>query len=214
MDSTQSALAADHISAEASDDVLVALAREGRADAFRVLVERHSRAIYRLTYRMTGNDQDAEDLVQETLLRACKQLHRYDGRASFATWLYRIASNCSLDLLRSSKSRQRRIVPIAPHQAGDDGPLLEDFPASGPSPEAVTLAREITRHLAPAMHQLTPQERAAFTLRHLEGFSIEEIGQTLNIRRNAAKHSVFRAVQKLRRVLEPIFRQHAPGTTL
>src|SRR5208282_6382525 len=78
-------------------------ARKGDQLAFRALVERHSRSVFRLAFRMTGNEQDAEDMVQETFLRAWKQMHRYDGRAAFSTWIYRIASNCSLDLIRARK---------------------------------------------------------------------------------------------------------------
>src|SRR5277367_6119376 len=83
-------------------------ARKGNQLAFRVLVERHSRSVFRLAFRMTGNEQDAGDMVQETFLRAYKQLHRFDGRAAFGTWLYRIASNCSLDLLRTRRMRNER----------------------------------------------------------------------------------------------------------
>src|SRR5438876_9420552 len=93
---------------EKSDATAVADVRAGDPDAFRVLVERHSRSIFRLAFRMTGNEQDAEDLVQETFLRAYKQLHRFDGRAAFGTWLYRIAANCSLDLIRVRKTRNER----------------------------------------------------------------------------------------------------------
>ena len=189
------------------DETVVAEARAGSADAFRVLVERHSRQVYRLAYRMTGNEHDAEDLVQETFLRACKQLHRYDGRATFATWLYRIASNCSVDLLRSRQSRQRRIVDLVRHSGESAPDPLEAFPSSSPSPETLSMSRDITRLLTPAMRQLSEQERSAFVLRHYEGLSIEEIGTALNIRQNAAKNSIFRAVQKLRRVLEPSFRE-------
>ena len=88
------------------DSAAVAQAREGNPDAYRTLVERHSRALFRLAYRMTGNEQDAEDVVQETLLKAFRQIHRYESRASFATWLHRIAANCSLDLIRA---RNRRV---------------------------------------------------------------------------------------------------------
>ena len=90
---------------ECNDLGLVTKARTGDTDAFRVLVERHSRALFRLAYRMTGNQQDAEDVVQDSFLRAYKQLARFDERASFGTWLYRIAINCSLDLVRSRKRR-------------------------------------------------------------------------------------------------------------
>ena len=87
---------------EMSDEAAaIAAAQAGDQDAFRVLVELHSRSVFRLAYRMTGNEQDAEDVVQEAFLRAYKQLHRYENRASFATWVYRIAANYSLDLIRS-----------------------------------------------------------------------------------------------------------------
>src|SRR5579871_6938206 len=87
-----------------TDQVAAEEAREGNQLAFRVLVERHSRAVFRLAYRMTGNEQDTEDLVQETFLRAYRSLARFQGRSSVRTWLHRIAANCALDLLR----RRRR----------------------------------------------------------------------------------------------------------
>src|SRR5215211_2669615 len=88
-----------------TDAAAVALAREGDSEAFRALVERHSRSVFRLAYRMTGNEQDAEDVVQEAFLRAYKQLGRFESRANFGTWLYRIVSNCSVDLMRSKQAR-------------------------------------------------------------------------------------------------------------
>src|ERR1700756_4895620 len=91
---------------EADDGGAVEHARSGDSDAFRLLVERHSRNVFRLAFRMTGNEQDAEDVVQETFLRAYKQLDRYQARSSFATWLYRIAANYSLDLIRVRKRHQ------------------------------------------------------------------------------------------------------------
>src|ERR1700751_3911835 len=103
---------------EWSDETAVARARSGDADAFRVLVERHSRPLFRLAFRMTGNKQDAEDLVQESLMRACRQIGKFDERASFATWLYRITVNCSLDLLRARKRRSE--------VSGSRGPDTDD----------------------------------------------------------------------------------------
>ena len=93
---------------ELTDSVAVAQARAGDSGAFRVLVERHSRNLFRLAYRMTGHQQDAEDVVQETFLRAYRQLSKFDDRASFGTWLYRIAANCSLDLIRARKRRSEQ----------------------------------------------------------------------------------------------------------
>src|ERR1044072_1880980 len=95
---------------------VLARARQGDSDAFRALVERHSRSVCRLAYRMTGNEQDAEDVVQESFLRAFKQLGRFESRANFGTWLYRITANCSVDLMRSRQARHdisRRETPEA-----------------------------------------------------------------------------------------------------
>ena len=80
-------------------------ARQGDSEAFRALVEQHSRSVFRLAFRMTGNEQDAEDVVQESFLRAYRQLGRFESRANFGTWLYRIVSNCSVDLMRSKQAR-------------------------------------------------------------------------------------------------------------
>ncbi|MBV9760671.1 MAG: sigma-70 family RNA polymerase sigma factor [Acidobacteriaceae bacterium] len=175
-------------------------ARRGNQQAFRVLVERHSHAVFRLAFRMTGNEQDAEDMVQETFLRAYKQLQRFDGRAAFGTWLYRICANCSLDLLRSRQSR-REAQP--PETGNESVHWLDRVAAREPSPERLTQSSQIADLLQPALKRLSATERAAFILRHYEGCDIEEIARTLGVQANAAKHSVFRAVQKLRRALEP-----------
>src|SRR5271154_6937601 len=116
-------------------------ARKGNQLAFRVLVERHSRSVFRLTFRMTGNEQDAEDMVQETFLRAYKQLHRFDGRAAFGTWLYRIAANCSLDLLRTRRLRNEHIGTTA--NDGDLPDIVENLASPEPSPERLTRSGQL-----------------------------------------------------------------------
>src|SRR5438552_8074934 len=83
------------------DAAAVAKARDGDQEAFRVLVDRHSRSIYRLAFRMTGRAEDAEDVVQEAFVRAYRQLGRFESRSNFATWLYRITFNCSVDYMRA-----------------------------------------------------------------------------------------------------------------
>ena len=95
---------------EATDLAAVERTRAGDTAAFRVLVERYGRSVFRLAFRMTANEFDAEDVVQETFLRAYKQLDSYESRSSFSTWLYRIAANYSLDLIRS---RKRHAVPAS-----------------------------------------------------------------------------------------------------
>jgi RNA polymerase sigma-70 factor (ECF subfamily) len=175
----------------------LARARQGDSEAFRTLVERHSRRAFQLAYRMTGNEQDAEDVVQESFLRAYRQLGRFESRAHFSTWLYRIVANCSVDLIRSRRSRH--------DHASTDALDAADQPAhDGPSPERLAASAQIDRQVAAAMSALSPAERAAFTLRHYEGRSIAEIGRTLGMGTSATKHSVFRAVRKLRAALEPL----------
>ena len=188
---------------EPSDGTYVARARTGDSDAFRVLVERHSRSIFRLAYRMTGNEQDAEDVVQESLLRAYKQLGKFDDRASFGTWLYRIATNCSLDLVRARKRRGDHLSPSTGANGETEDASLA-LPSSDPTPERAALSGEVARHVSAAMNELSATERTAFVLRHFEGMRIEEVSRVLDCQPGAAKHSVFRAVQKLRRALEPL----------
>lgn len=185
---------------EGSDAAPLAQALAGDRDAFRVLVERHSRSLFRLAYRMTGNEQDAEEVVQEAFLKAYRRLDKFEARANFGTWLYRIAANCSLDLMRKRR-------PHIEHREADDPERSEsvlEMASPHPAPDRLLLSAEAGRHVQVALASLSPTERAAFVLRHFEGMSIEEIGRALGLRASATKNSVFRAVQKLRRALEPL----------
>jgi len=186
---------------EEQDCDAVVRVRSGDCDAFRVLVERHSRNVFRLAFRMTGNQQDAEDVVQETFLRAYKQIARYESRSSFATWLFRIASNYSLDLIRSRKRhREQREVALDEDSELD---IMQAIPSTSPTPDRLAFSSEVQTRITAALDELSAQERTAFILRHFEGQSIEQIGASLGTGTNATKHSIFRAVQKLRRSLEP-----------
>ena len=183
-----------------TDAATVALARDGDSEAFRALGERHSRAVYRIAHRMTGSSQDAEDVVQETFLKAYKQLGRFESRANFSTWLHRIAVNCSIDLIRARPHRE----------SGHDGADLDQFGADDrvhaghASPERLMLSTEVQDRVTSALSSLSAMERAAFALRHFEGQSIDEISRALGLKVNATKHSIFRAVKKMRVALEPL----------
>ena len=190
---------------DATETAVLARARQGDSDAFRALVEQHSRSVFRLAFRMTGNEQDAEDVVQESFLRAYRQLGRFESRANFGTWLYRIVSNCSVDLMRSKQARHDQVRGDSLDQKG----AVELPAAEMPGPERIAQSAEIDRRVQGALQELSPLERAAFTLRHYEGRSIEEISATLGLGTSAAKHSVFRAVKKLRVALAPLRSQES-----
>ena len=91
-----------------SDAEAVARARGGDPEAFRALVERYSPLVFRVAYRLTGNEPDAEDVVQETFLRAYRRLDLFEDRSQFGSWLYRIAANCAYDVLRGRLRREKR----------------------------------------------------------------------------------------------------------
>src|SRR5580700_5803474 len=143
---------------EWNDEAAAARAKAGDADAFRVLVERHSRPLFRLAFRMTGNEQDAEDMVQETFLRAYRRIAKFDERASFGTWLYRITVNCSLDLVRARKRRSEQSGPANPEM--DD--IMQSLPGSAPTPDRMAMSGEAGQRIAEAMEELSASEKTAF----------------------------------------------------
>jgi RNA polymerase sigma-70 factor, ECF subfamily len=185
---------------EATDLAAVERTRGGDTAAFRVLVERYGRSVFRLAFRMTGNEFDAEDVVQETFLRAFKQLDSYESRSSFGTWLYRIAANYSLDLIRSRKRHAARHVAATAEQED----VLDSVTTTDPGQDRVYYSSQVKVHLDAALQLLSDQERTAFQLRHFEGKSIEEIGAILDLGASATKNSIFRAVRKVREALEPV----------
>jgi RNA polymerase sigma-70 factor (ECF subfamily) len=171
----------------------------GDRDAFRVLMACHLPAVLRMTYRVTGNAVDAEEAAQEAFLLAYKNLPTFREQAAFGTWVYRIAMNCSLNLVeRRSRDLGWDAVSIEP------GSPTENIAVSPcPSPEAELLRSEALRRRERAMLTLSPMERTAFILRHMEDQSIQVIADALGVQHNSAKQAIFRAVAKLRRELAP-----------
>jgi RNA polymerase sigma-70 factor, ECF subfamily len=184
-----------------ADAQAVARVRAGEAEAFRPLMERHGRAVFRLAFRLTGNQHDAEDVVQETFFRAYRKLDAFEARSQFGSWVHRIAANCAYDLLRARARRQARFDSIDGAERG-----AEEFAGSDPGPDRLAAGGELRLRLQAAMARLSTLERSAFTLRHLEGMSIAEIAHALDLEGESAKQSVFRAVRKVRAALA----EHAP----
>lgn len=183
---------------QATDAELVERARGGLQDAFRTLVERHSRSVFRLAYRMTLNEFDADDVVQETFLRAYRSLSRFDGRSEFSTWIYRIAVNCSHDMQRG-RCRRAEV-----HSSNETDDLVSGTPSADPTPDRVAISGQVRQVVDETLAGLSPLERTAFLLRHVEGLPIPKISAILGRNDGATKHCIFRAVRKLRDALLPV----------
>jgi RNA polymerase sigma-70 factor, ECF subfamily len=191
--------------ANESDAIAIERTLAGERDAFRTLVERHSHNVFRLAYRLTGNQHDAEEVVQEAFLRAFQKLGQFAARANFGTWVYRIAANYSIDLMRRKRKEEaRRESPAMSTQDNTEQDPLDLLPDAAPSPERQTQSLELRRQMEQALATLSHAERTAFVMRHWEGCGIEEIAAVLKSNSGAAKNTVFRAVQKLRQILEPL----------
>jgi RNA polymerase sigma-70 factor (ECF subfamily) len=177
-----------------NDHAAIRAILSGDKEAYGALVVRHSQGLFRVAFRITGNEADAEEVVQEAFLRGYQKLVSFQSRSSFGTWIYRIAVRCALDRINSSKVEgTSRIAP-------ETDPVQREMqlPNETAGPERLLLSREIGKMQETAMHSLTPIERTAFVLRHMEDLTTEEIASALGIAPNAAKQAVFRAVQKLR----------------
>ena len=180
-----------------NDQAAIQAALAGDKEAYGALVVRYSGRLFRLAFRITGNEADAEDVVQDAWLRGYRKLESFEYRSDFGTWIYRIAVRCALDKMSASKvDESTRITETTDRE--HDGLQIADQEAD---PERLLLSGEIRAMQEMAMHGLSPIERTAFVLRHLEDCTTEEIATAMGIPPNAAKQSVFRAVQKLRRRL-------------
>ena len=167
-------------------------ARAGDEDAFRELTDPYRRELQLHVYRIVGSAQDAEDLLQETLLDAWRGLERFEGRASIRAWLYRIATNRSLDALRASRRRpedlQRVTEPPEPTRRAEPiwlepypDILLEGIPDDAPGPQARYESKEaIALAFVAGLQHLPPQQRAVLVLRDVLGYRADEVAEMLD----------------------------------
>ena len=175
--------------APASDDELVQAYLDGRRDAFVELARRHEDRIYALCYRLMGNRQDALDATQEVFIQLLRKLDRYESRAAFTTWLYRVASNVCYDLLRL-RQRQPSLSP------GAEPPPIED-PRADEGFSAVELRPELGRALA----DLSEEFRTVVVLHDIEQLRYSDIAEILDIPVGTVKSRLSRGRQELARTL-------------
>lgn len=177
--------------------------RNGDKHAFAQMVQQNSDHVYRLALKMTGNPQDAEDIMQETFIKAYDHIGGFEGRSKLSTWLYRIAVNESLMLLRK---RNRSITHIDQGMEMDDGEILPvqivDWCCL---PERELMSNESRDQLREAALALSDANRAAFLLRDVEGLSTQEAAEALDISESALKVRLMRARMQLREELSDYF---------
>jgi len=198
------ASAADFELRDSSDDQFLERLRRGDAMAYERLVAEQSNDVYALLYRLTSDAEEARDLTQETFLRAFQSIGRFRGDASLKTWIYRIAINQARNRWRWWRRRRRdATVSLDATDEHRERPLATILPSDkSPSPEQQTLAREREAQLRDALCSLGRSYREAVILRDVEGFSYEEIAQTLQISIGTVKSRISRGRLELRRQLE------------
>lgn len=188
-----------------TESELVAGAKAGNQEAFENLVGLYERKIYRLALRLTGNAEDAEDVLQETFLKAYEHLPDFRQDSRFYTWLVRIAVNEGLMKLR--KRRSDRSEPLEDAVDEDGQVMPREFRDWKPNPEQQVGQEEMETILLRAAEALPPSLRAVFFLRDVEELSTEETAEMLNLTAGAVKARLFRARLQLREELSKVFKR-------
>ena len=184
----------------AIDLELVKQAKEGDRRAFGRLVETYQRRVYTLAYGILRNREDAWDAAQEAFVKAYKSLEKFEGTASFYTWIYRITYNVSIDHLRS---RSRKEVSDLPEQRLVDAALRDAGHSHKGDPDKETHRRELKEVLSKAMAKLSEKHRAIIVLREIEGLSYEEMAEVLDVSKGTVMSRLFHARKNLQTLMQP-----------
>jgi RNA polymerase sigma-70 factor, ECF subfamily len=190
---------------KAEEQSLIDRAKAGDVEAFTSLVSRYDRKILRLARHITQNEEDAEDVLQETFLKAYSHLPRFEGASRFYTWLVRIAVNESLMKLR--KRRPGKMVSLDEPVDMDENQLVREIAVWDDTPESRYSQTELREILDGAIETLEPLYRTVFVLRDVEGLSTEETADAVGISISAVKSRLLRARLQLREKLTRFFRR-------
>jgi RNA polymerase sigma-70 factor (ECF subfamily) len=185
-----------------NSEMVILLAKEGNENAFRNLYEGNYQMIYRLAYRYTKSPQDAEDVMQETFIKAFKNIRSFDSKINpnFSAWLHQIGVHCSVEHLRKRKSRKL-------DQTDSLSALYREPEARDASPEESAIAASAIAQVKKTFRVLSPKQRIIFDLRHMQHLAIKEIAAHVRCSESTVKKHLNRAVSKLRKKLEPLWGQ-------
>ncbi len=179
---------------------LAKLARTGDRGAFADLVELYQDKIYHLAYRMVGNRQEAEDIVQETFLRVFRSLDRYDEKQKFSTWIYRIGTNLAIDQLRKRKAVYSLDADVSDGEGATDWYSM--LKSEEPTPEGEVLLSETQRRIHEAIEALPKKYKSVVILKYLHDMSLQEISDVLELPVTTVKTRVHRGREFLRKKME------------
>lgn len=182
-----------------TEEELITRAAKGDQEAFAQLLELHQGKVYGLTLRLTGNPEDAMELTQETFFNAWRGLPSFHGESKFSTWLYRLATNATIDFTRREK--RRKAVPTASLSPDEDGAAALDIPDHRFTPQDELERRELREAIERGLEKLSDEHRQVLVLREFEGLSYGEIAQLLHIEEGTVKSRIARARLALRKIL-------------
>jgi len=188
---------------------IAAKSLQADSEALGSLLTRYRSGLCARAYRILGNREDAEDVVQDATLHAIEKLSSFEGRSQFSTWLTRIVINEALMRLR-----KRRRVPVAALlESGDQTDILDLLPSPSPSPEAVAVRREIESHVEREISHLPPRSRRTFQLCAVEEWTVSEIAQELGVNSCTAKSQYHRARKRIAKRMRLLSRRVRPAST-
>ena len=189
-------------SARVDDTILIRRAQQGDTAAFEELVRNYDRSVLRLTMRLTDSTEDAQDIYQDTFIRAYRNIGKFRFECSFYTWIYRIAMNLCSDYLRRKEVRDRYAYSerYSGENDGREETILDraSEQRAGASPERDALNEELKKQILSALNKLSARERIVFELRHYEGLKLQTVAAILSTSENTVKNTLFRATHKLR----------------
>jgi len=183
-----------------NERVAILLAQGGHPEGYRTIYDLYFEAVYRTAFRYTRSRQDAEDILQETFVKAFKNIGKFDFErsASLAAWLGRICTNSALSQLRNRRTRK----DLETYSLTDSA---QDPPSAGLSPEEATLHRQIAECLDKNLRLLSPRQQLMFRMKYIEGRERNEIARELGCSPNTVKKHLGRALVVLRRRLKPLW---------
>lgn len=190
------------------DRHLLSRAQAGDSGAFRLLVERHQRRVFAIALGLVRDEQDAREIAQEAFLRVHKGLSQFHGGSSFFTWLYRIVTNLSIDLMRKP-SRREAELHFALETDDGESPLLPA--ATDADPFDVVRRGQLSSRIQDALDQLPPYHRGVILMREVEGLSYEEMAEAMQVSKGTIMSRLFHARKKLQRALSDCHAEECRG---